>query len=401
MDTTKYVVLKNMRLITGDPFSRPSLPMAGVRDLPVAGPNFSIEVNDLKKEELAVRSRDEEVAAIAPVMRMKLIAPHDTIPDERVQPAAQGVTWGVNAIGADTSPFTGDGIVVAVLDTGIDATHPAFNGVNLVQKDFTGEGNGDEIGHGTHCAGTIFGRSLNGMRIGVAPGVKKALIGKVLGREGGSSSQICDAIAWAIDNGANVISMSLGMDFPGHVQDLKNRGIPQDVAVSMALEDYRKNVLLFEKLAAFVKASGAFSQAAVITAAAGNESRREVSNAFEVAVSPPAVADGIVSVGALMKRPAGLRVAPFSNTGANISAPGVDVLSAWKNGDTKSISGTSMATPHVAGAAVLWAEKISRSGVLTGSLLTAKLLASATTSGFEAGFDPLDVGAGIVRCPPD
>ncbi|HEX7636331.1 MAG TPA: S8 family serine peptidase [Noviherbaspirillum sp.] len=241
---------------------------------------------------MAERSRDEEVAAIAPIMRMKLIAPHDTAPDERVQPAAQGVTWGVQAIGADTSPFTGDGIVVAVLDTGIDATHPAFNGANLIQKDFTGEGNGDEIGLGTHCAGTIFGRSINGVRIGVAPGVKKALIGKVLGKNGGSSGHICDAIQWAIDNGANVISMSLGIDFPGHVKDLTAQGIPEEVAVSIALEDYRKNVLLFEKLAAFVKASGAFSQAAVITAAAGNESRREPSKFFEVADSPPAVADG-------------------------------------------------------------------------------------------------------------
>lgn len=105
----------------------------------------------------------EEIAAIAPVMRMKLIAPHDTIPDERIQPAAQGVAWGEHAIGADTSPFTGDGIVVAMLDTGIDATHPAFNGVTLIQKDFTREGNSDEHGHGSHCADTIFGRSINGV----------------------------------------------------------------------------------------------------------------------------------------------------------------------------------------------------------------------------------------------
>jgi subtilisin family serine protease len=81
-------------------------------------------------------------------------------------------------VGADTSPFSGDGIVVAVLDTGIDASHPAFEGVDIVQKDFTGEGVGDQHGHGTHCAGTIFGRTSEGTRIGVAPGVKKALIGK-------------------------------------------------------------------------------------------------------------------------------------------------------------------------------------------------------------------------------
>jgi len=399
---TKYVILKSMRVKTGDPFSRPFEVTAGARDLPVASPDFSIEINELQKKELAERSHDVDVAAIAPVMRMKLIEPHGTTNAEKVQHTDQGVTWGVKAIGADTSPFTGDGIVVAVLDTGIDAAHPAFKGVDLIQKDFTGEGNGDQNGHGTHCAGTIFGRSVNGMRIGVAPGVKKALIGKVLGKtSGGSSDQICDAIQWAIDNGANVISMSLGMDFPGYVADLKKSRVPEEVAVSIALEGYRKNVSLFEKLAALIKASGAFSQAALITAAAGNESYRESGQFWEIAVSPPAVADGIVSVGALRKGAEGLNVAWFSNTGANISAPGVDILSAWMRGDMKSLSGTSMATPHIAGAAALWAEKLKRAGSLTGALLTAKLIGSGTSRGFEAGFDPLDVGAGIVQCPQD
>ena len=60
------------------------------------------------------------------------------------------------------SPFTGLGIVVAVLDTGIDATHPAFAGVTLVKKNFTTEAAGDLHGHGTHCAGTIFGRDVSG-----------------------------------------------------------------------------------------------------------------------------------------------------------------------------------------------------------------------------------------------
>ncbi|HVK94994.1 MAG TPA: S8 family serine peptidase [Noviherbaspirillum sp.] len=360
---------------------------------------FSIEVDDLKKNEITLRSRETDVEAIAPVMRMKLIEPHATANDEKVQAAAQGLTWGVEAVRADTSPFTGDGIVVAVLDTGIDATHPAFAGVELIEKDFTGEGNGDQHGHGTHCAGTIFGRDINGKRIGVAPGVKKALIGKVLGQNGGSTEQICEAIQWAINNGANVISMSLGIDFPGWVKALRASGKPEEVAVSIALEDYRKNVQLFERLASFIKANGAFSQTALIVGAAGNESKREAGAFWEVSVSPPAVADGIVSVGALAKKATGFVVASFSNTGVNICAPGVDVLSAWKNGDTKSLSGTSMATPHIAGAAALWAEKLKKNGNLTAFQLTANLVGSGTTNGFETGFDPPDVGAGIVQCP--
>ena len=70
---------------------------------------------------------------------------------------------------------------------------------------------------------------------------------------------------------------------------------------------------------------------------------------FEIAVSPPAVAEGIISVAALGQGPQGFTVAPFSNTGAMLSGPGVDIISAKPGGGLKSMSGTSMATPHVAG----------------------------------------------------
>ncbi|UUZ52799.1 S8 family serine peptidase [Massilia sp. H-1] len=90
-----------------------------------------------------------------------------------------------------------------------------------MQKDFTGDGNGDGHGHGTHCAGTIFGRAVNGIRIGVAPGVTRALIGKVLDSDGGGSSDnIVEAMLWAVEQGAHVISMSIGMDFGGYVKQL-------------------------------------------------------------------------------------------------------------------------------------------------------------------------------------
>ncbi|RJF95775.1 S8 family peptidase [Noviherbaspirillum saxi] len=398
----KYVVLRNNRLLTSDPFAR-AFGMAEATPAGTAVPSgFSIEVSDLRKKDLVAKNREADVEIIAPVMRMKLIEPHATTNEERVQAASPNVAWGIEAIGADTSPFTGEDIVVAVLDTGIDAGHPAFAGVQIIEKDFTGEGNGDQNGHGTHCAGTIFGRDINGKRIGVARGVKKALIGKVLGERGGGSTEgICEAIQWAIQNGANVISMSLGMDFPGWVAQLKAGGIPENVAVSMALEDYRKNVMLFERLASFIKANGAFSQTALIVAAAGNESGRRPPKPWEISVSPPAVADGIVSVGALGVAANGFAVAPFSNTGPNISGPGVDVFSAWKNGDTKSLSGTSMATPHIAGAAALWADKLKKAGNFTAVQLAASLIGSGSTNKFIDEFDPTDVGAGMVQCPQD
>jgi subtilisin family serine protease len=325
---------------------------------------------------------------------MRLVQPTEVT----AQPAA-GSSWGIAAVGADTSPFTGAGVVVAVLDTGIDASHPAFAGVNLVQQDFTGEGNGDQHGHGTHCAGTIFGRDVSGTRIGVARGVKKALIGKVIGSSGGASDAIVRAIQWAVDNGAHVISMSLGIDFPGLVAALQQQGFPADLAATRALEGYRANVQLFERLASLIRAQGAFQQTSLTVAAAGNESRRNVDPRFRIAVSPPAVAEGIISVAALGQSSQGFTVAPFSNTGANVAAPGVQIVSAKPGGGLQAMSGTSMATPHVAGLTALWAERIASVSPLTGFQLTARLVASATPAGLAPGFDPVDVGAGLVRAP--
>jgi subtilisin family serine protease len=373
--------------------------MAGPSGVAPGLGGVSVEVDDIDRSMIPTVAGRAEVVAVAPVMPMKLIAPVQ-VPG-LAEPAADAVTWGVKAVRADSSPFTGDGIIVAVLDTGIDAAHPAFAGVEIVQKDFTGEGDGDNHGHGTHCAGTIFGRSTNGTRIGVAPGVKKALIGKVLGADGGSSENIASAIQWAVQNGATVISMSLGMDFPGFVEEIVLAGFPTALATSRALEGYRANVQLFERLASLVRAQEAFGQTSIIIAAAGNESRREVSPDFEIAVSPPAVSEGIISVAALGESPQGLTVARFSNTGANVSGPGVGIISAKLGGGLVSSNGTSMAAPHAAGVAALWAEKIKSGGLLTPLHLTSRLLGSATAEGLKSGQDPFDLGAGLIRAPQE
>jgi subtilisin family serine protease len=390
---TKHIVLRTDALPTRD-FWR------GVSVLPAqAGPvpGLSAESVALDRQQIPVLTRDANVLAVAPAMPMRLVAPFDF---GEVLALAQSVTWGVHAVGADVSPLTGAGVVVALLDTGIDATHPAFAGVELVQKDFTGEGNGDLNGHGTHCAGTIFGRSVNGMRIGVAPGVQKALIGKVLDQSGGGSSdQIVEAILWAVDQGAHVISMSLGMDFGGYVASLVQQGMPVELATSRGLEGYRTNTALFDTLSQHVKARGMLSHPTLIVAAAGNESRRDQDPDFEVAVSPPAVAEGIVSVAALGESPNGYRTAPFSNTGANISGPGVNIISAAAGGGLRALSGTSMATPHVAGVAVLWAQQLQNRNGLNVFNLTGKLAGSASKEGLSQDFDPFDVGAGMAQAP--
>lgn len=374
--------------------TRTAPPLSTFENLPALGEPI-IEEAQLTPREVADAQRDPEVQVIATPMPLKLIEP---VGAPELTPAATENTWGIEAVRAHTSPFTGAEVIVAVLDTGINPNHIAFQGVQLVRRNFTQDPEDDQNGHGTHCAGTIFGRDVNGLRIGVARGVTKALIGKVLGSGGGSSATLANAIYWAYENGANVISMSLGIDFPGFVAELIAQGLPAQAATSIALEQYRANVNLFSSLTRLLAQSDVFAQAAVIVAASGNESERP---RYEIAVAPPAAGDGMISVGALQQSTAGdLSVASFSNTQCNLCGPGVSVTSAWigSNSALQTISGTSMATPHVAGCAALWAEQQMKltGGNVTNENLVAKTLASAI---FIPGASFEDIGNGMVQTP--
>ena len=393
-----YVVL---RMIggkhPGDPYARPAY-----RGFPPPeGASLRVEVESLTRRDLAEVRRDPQVLSIAPPMPVKLVTPTAT---EAVEAPHEGTTWGVAVTGVANSPFAGHGVTVAVLDTGIDAAHEAFQGVELIQQDFSGEGNGDGHGHGTHCAGTIFGQEVNGFRFSMAPGVRRALIGKVLATDGsGSTEQICRAIQWAVEQGAHVVSMSLGFDFPGLVDYWVSEGVPTDLATSRALEAYAANTRLFDSLAMLVRARSALFQGTLLVAAAGNESKRHIRPDYELGVAPPAAAEGFISVGALQtagEPHRALKVADFSNTGPNISGPGVSVTSAQAGGGYVAFSGTSMATPHVAGIAALWAEKLlAETGRLDVVELAARLIGRATKERLAAGFDPVAVGAGLVQAP--
>jgi subtilisin family serine protease len=400
----KFTILRNIAAApTTDPFSAGIT--AGIAGAPEAIVRPKIESARLSMKEVLDVSRDPTVVGIAPAMPIRLIQLLEAEAEAEAKAKAKiKNTWGIEAVKADVSPFTGEGVIVSILDTGIDRSHPAFQGIQIVEQDFSGTGNGDQQGHGTHCAGTIFGRDVDGTRIGVARGVQKALIGKVLDNQGrGDSEMLFRGMQWSQQQGANIVSMSLGFDFPGYVDFLVNsQGLPVPAATSLGLEGYRANLRMFDAILNLFRQSGAFGPGILVVAASGNESNRDGDPppAYEVAVSVPAAAQDVIAVGAIAKEPNAFAVASFSNTFPQVTAPGVDILSAKTGGGLVAFSGTSMATPHVAGVAALWWEK--RKAVANfriADAVRAELLATARDQVFTPGTDAADYGFGLVTAP--
>jgi len=356
--------------------------------------SLALTTERLSIEDAAKLAAEPDVQEIASVMPTRLIEPLDA------GASSQFEAWGLVATGADRSPYQGTGVTVAVLDTGIDKAHPAFTGVSLIEEDFSGDGNGDRQGHGTHCAGTIFGRG-SAPRIGVAPNIPRALIGKVLRDSGsGSSEMIFRGLQWAAEQGANIISMSLGFDFPGLVAKRIASGVPAELATSEALDTYRHNLRMFDRVMAMLQARCAFGGAPLVIAAAGNESRRATNPVWRIAAGLPAAAEGVISVAAVGRSGDGFQVAPFSNSHALVCAPGVDILSAAAGGGLKTLSGTSMACPHVAGLAALWWEAMAKTrGRATPVNVQTALLGSARRERLMPAPLTIDFGEGFVTAP--
>jgi subtilisin family serine protease len=389
------IVLKE-EVATEAVLARPSeFQLVGVRSKgkSVERQKLSVEVRD-SADPGAVK-KEKGVIAAAPTMPVVLIKSRGS--DTGGKP--QKIGWGITAVNAAKSKLTGAGVIVAILDTGIDPNHEAFRGVELVRKNFVdGESDDDTDGHGTHCAGTIFGRDVDGHRIGIARGVTKALIGKVIGKKGGSTANIVKAIHWAQMEGAHIISMSLGMDFTGYQKELMEKdNYPPKQATSIALAGYRDNVRLFDKISAATSSKASIYAGAVVAAAAGNESKRPD---YSITVEPPAAAEFFLPVTALELGSDGkppYKIAEFSNDGGMFAAPGVDIWSAKLGGGLFADSGTSMAAPYVAGVAALWAEKLVAAGKFDAATVIESMMKSSGP--LAPNITPEDARYGLIQAP--
>ncbi|MET8447335.1 S8 family peptidase [Streptomyces sp. NPDC005209] len=270
--------------------------------------------------------------------------------------------------------YTGKGVKIAVLDTGVDATHPDLKDQVIEAKNFSGAADAtDHFGHGTHVASIVAGTGAKsgGKYKGVAPDAK-ILNGKVLDDTGsGDDSGIIAGMEWAAQQGASVINLSLGGYDTPEID-------PLEAEVNKLSAD--KGILF--------------------AIAAGNEGPESIGS--------PGSADAAITVGAVDKKD---KLAGFSSTGPrvgdgaikpDVTAPGVDITAAAAKGSVidkevgekpegyLTISGTSMATPHVAGAAAILKQEHPDWGY-------AELKAALTGSAKDGKYSPFQQGSGRIQ----
>ncbi|GAB3436244.1 S8/S53 family peptidase [Flindersiella endophytica] len=298
--------------------------------------------------------------------------------DGRVRASLDQSVPQIGAPDAWRDGYTGAGVKVAILDTGIDSAHPDLADAIVEAKDFTGSPSGtrDLNGHGTHVASIVTGNGAasNGRYQGVAPDAE-LLAGKVLGDDGfGSDSQIIAGMEWATAAGARVVNLSLGRsDQPG--------ADPMEQAV---------NSLTAQTGVLFV-------------IAAGNQPCSTVSS--------PAAADAALTVGAVDKQDG---LAGFSCQGPrlgdhaikpDLTAPGAGIVAARAGGTNLGdpvddgytrASGTSMATPHVAGtAAILLQQHPDWTAAQLKPALTSTAKPNPELSPFQQGNGRVDVARAV------
>lgn len=290
-----------------------------------------------------------EVGGIADIYPNRQLLLPPVVTPQRTPSAVEDIkasSWGLNKIGALAAwgayGARGEGVTIGLLDTGVDADHPDLKGKIAAWAEFDRDGYEvpdsrpyDSDQHGTHCAGTIVGGNAGGRWIGVAPAAKIAAALVLKGKQGGTDAQVLAGMQWAIEQGVDVISMSLGglvmgPDVPTtYTRTILNAlqvGVP--VVTAIGNEGSQTSGSPGNDFLSF--AVGATDH--LDRAAGFSGGRTQVIRQSQVV--PP-------------------NQLPLVYSKPDISAPGVVVHSTVPGGKYQAFNGTSMATPHVAGAIAL------------------------------------------------
>jgi subtilisin family serine protease len=317
----------------------------GRKDIPVLWASRSIAL-DIKKDGLHKLPKEvESIQDIYPNRTLKLprLVEAKTLPQSVVEEKAS--SWGVNKIGAlsvwGAYDARGSGAKVAVLDTGVDPDHPDLKGKVSDWAEFDADGfevpgstAHDSDQHGTHCAGIIAGGNASGSWIGVAPDAKIAGV-LVLKKGVGTDAQILAGIQWAIEKNVDVISMSLG-----------------GLTLDMEAPDPYARALLTALSAGIPVVTAIGNDGSQTTGTPGNDWFAFSVGATDHRDRPAGFSGGRTHMIRKSKfiDPDDL---PLVYSKPEVSAPGVAVRSSIPGGDWAAFNGTSMATPHVAGAIAL------------------------------------------------
>ncbi|WP_083999962.1 S8 family serine peptidase [Actinomadura kijaniata] len=363
-------------IVAGTPARRAAAPAGGTVTRPLAALNGA-----------AVAARKDRAASVWASVRSSLTGGATAASgtgrvwlDGRVRATLDRSVPRIGAPSAWRAGYTGKGVTVGVLDSGIDAAHPDLAGSVVAERDFTGSGDvRDRNGHGTHVASTITGDGVADPRYrGVAPDAR-LVVGKVLDENAaGSFSGVIAGMEWIAQQGVRVVNMSIGASLPSDGTD------PLSAAV---------DALTARTGTLFVVGAGNAGGDGSVTAPGLAEAALTVGAAD--------ADDGVAGFSSRGPRPGDGAVKP------DVTAPGVDITAARAGGTSAgdpvgdrytTMSGTSMAAPHAAGAAALlfqrhpgWKPAQVKSALMT----TARPAEGASV--FAQGAGRIDVGRAVAQ----
>lgn len=306
--------------------------------------------------------------------------------------------WWYEATGVDRSIYNGRNVIAAILDDGLFKQHEAFKSIREKIKGHNFLNKNDVFNfssHGTACTSVIFGDYFDEQKLGIVDGnkVERVLIGVVRDKEFQPLLALVKSLIWSVNNGAEVVSMSFGKNFNGVFENYQSRPSEDLLDLEEAFWDYLTVMRGIDQLLFLLRKE----RNTVFFASAGNDSFRSPKILYS---GIPALAENIISIGAInINGDQKYSLATRSNRGVSFLAPGSVDVADNSEGEINRTPGTSVATPFVAGIAMMWIQMLKEEGFFNYENLIYCLRESAITNTLEEKYNPFDIGYGLVQAP--